>query len=208
LDYRIAITKLKNSDEWVDLPAEVRQQIIQQEKSFFTLADAKNIPNDNWGASKDVFLSGKTSEDILSATKGSRPAPETYLRADYIAEQLAKFDDGIVRFTTKSKINQYGTLGSNEAFVIPASEYNKLRIETGNNLSVIEQRLGLNPGDLTNDDVVIAFIKRADIGEIKIPSGNEGGAIPGLWLPGGKTAGGYSEAIVDLSNKNIPYVNY
>jgi hypothetical protein len=208
LEYRIAITKLKNSDEWVDLPAVVRQQIIPQDQSFITLADAKNIPNDKWGVSNDAFLSGKTSEEILSATIGSRPAPETYLRADYIAEQLAKFDDGIVRFTTKSKINQYGTLGSNEAFVIPASEYNKLRIETGNNLSVIEQRLGLNPGDLTNDDVVIAFIKRVDIGEIKIPSGNEGGAIPGLWLPGGKTAGGYSEAIVDLSNKNIPYVNY
>jgi hypothetical protein len=28
-----------------------------------------------------------------------------------------------------------------------------------------------------------------------------------LWLPRGKTTGGYSEAIVDLSNKNIPYEN-
>jgi hypothetical protein len=26
-------------------------------------------------------------------------------------------------------------------------------------------------------------------------------------LPGGKTSGGYSEAIIDLSNKNIQYEN-
>jgi hypothetical protein len=206
LDYRIAITKLKNSDEWVDLPAEVRQQIIQQEKSFITLADAKNIPNDKWGVSNDAFLSGRTSEEILSAIKGNRPAPETYLRADYIQQHLAKFDDGIVRFTTKSKMQEYGTLGPKEAFITPKSEYDKLLRETDNNLALIEEKLGLNQGDLTNDDAVIAFIKRADIGEIKIPSGNEGGEIQGLWLPGGKTAGGYSEAIVDLSNKNIPHI--
>lgn len=36
---------------------------------------------------------------------------------------------------------------------------------------------------------------------------NEIGADDLLWLPGGKTSGGYSEGIVDLSNKNIPYKN-
>jgi hypothetical protein len=205
LDYRIAITKLKNSDDWANLPADVRQQIIRQEKTFIDLADAKNIPNDNWGAAKEVFLPGKTSEDILSAAKGSRPLPETYLKADYIQQHLAKFDDGVVRFTTKSKMQEYGTLGSKEAFIIPKSEYDKLLRETDNNLALIEKKLGLNQGDLTNDDAVIAFIKRADIGEIKIPSGNEGGVIQELWLPGGKTAGGYSEAIVDLS-KNVPHI--
>lgn len=39
----------------------------------------------------------------------------------------------------------------------------------------------------------------------RVPSGNEGGANIN-WIPGGKTSGGTSEAIVDLSNKSIPYV--
>ncbi|GHV42131.1 hypothetical protein FACS1894179_10820 [Bacteroidia bacterium] len=206
LDYRIAITRLKNSDSWAELPADVRQQVVQQEKTFIVLSDAQNLP-DNWGVSRSVFINGKTSEDILTITKGSRPLPETYLDAAYIQQHLAKFDDGIVRFTTKSNLRKYGTLGSDECFAMPVSEYNKLRIETGNDLYLIEKKLGLNPGDLTNDDAVIALIKRIDVGEIKIPSGNESGAIPELWLPGGKTTGGYSEAIIDLSNKNILYEN-
>jgi hypothetical protein len=34
---------------------------------------------------------------------------------------------------------------------------------------------------------------------------NEGGVIDKFWIPGGKTSGGYSEGIMDLSNKNIPH---
>jgi hypothetical protein len=37
LEYRIAITQLKNSDDWGNLSAEVRQQIVQQEKSFICI---------------------------------------------------------------------------------------------------------------------------------------------------------------------------
>ncbi|WP_252864814.1 hypothetical protein [Capnocytophaga ochracea] len=48
LSYRIAITKLKNSDEWVKLSSDVRKEIVQQEKVFIELTDAKNIPNDQW----------------------------------------------------------------------------------------------------------------------------------------------------------------
>ena len=83
LSYRIAITKLKNSDEWVKLSSDVRKEIVQQEKVFIELTDAKNIPNDQWGI-KGVFINGKTSEDILSIPKGQRPAPSTYLSSGYI----------------------------------------------------------------------------------------------------------------------------
>ena len=75
LSYRIAITKLKNSDEWVKLSSDVRKEIVQQEKVFIELTDAKNIPNDQWGI-KGVFINGKTSEDILSIPKGQRPDPK------------------------------------------------------------------------------------------------------------------------------------
>ncbi|SPV25501.1 Uncharacterised protein [Capnocytophaga ochracea] len=91
LSYRIAITKLKNSDEWVKLSSDVRKEIVQQEKVFIELTDAKNIPNDQWGI-KGAFINGKTSEDILSIPKGQRPAPSTYLSSGYIQQHLAKFE--------------------------------------------------------------------------------------------------------------------
>ena len=70
---------------------DVRKEIVQQEKVFIELADAKNIPNDQWGF-KGVFINGKTSEDILSIPKGQRPAPSTYLSSGYIQQHLAKFE--------------------------------------------------------------------------------------------------------------------
>lgn len=56
LDYRIAITKLKNSNDWAELSAEVRQNVIKQEKSFIAFADAKNLPMIN-GEHLMIFLS-------------------------------------------------------------------------------------------------------------------------------------------------------
>lgn len=40
-----------------------------------------------------------------------------------------------------------------------------------------------------------------------MPTGNEVGANS-EWIPGGKTAGGLSEGILDLSNPNIPKILY
>ena len=130
------------------------------------------------------------------------PEPDTYLDADYIQNHLNKFDDGAVRFTTDA----YPTLGNNEAFVIPKSEFDNLMIETGGDLALIEKKLALNDGTLTGKNAVIAWVKKKDFGEIKMPSGNEAGAIPGKWIPGGKTAGGVSEGILDLSNPDIPKI--
>jgi hypothetical protein len=191
LEYRIVITKLKNSDDWSNLSAEVRQSIAKQEKAFIDITDAKNIPNDKWGVPDNVFINGKTKQDILTIPKGERPLPETYLSSSYMQQHLAKFENGAVRFTTKSSVNKYGTIGSKEAFTMPKSKFDNLMIDTGGNLGLIEQKLGLNKGDLTGNDAVIAFIKREDISNIKMPSGNEKGVIPELWLPGGRTAGGY-----------------
>ncbi|NJM24268.1 MAG: hypothetical protein HC859_00730 [Bacteroidia bacterium] len=146
--------------------------------------------------------------EALNDPKGSRPDPSEYLSQNYIDNHIAKFDDGAVRFTTQSKIDQYGTLGNKEAFTMTKSEFDDIVNETGGDLAQIEQRLGLNPGDLTGDDAVIAWVKKQDLGEVKMPSGNEGGVIEEFWIPGGKTSGGVSEGVVDLSNSNIPFETY
>jgi hypothetical protein len=201
LEYRIAITKLKNSDEWVDLPAEVRQQIIQQEKSFITLADAKNIPNDKWGASKDVFLPGKTSEDILSATKGSRPAPETYLRADYITQHLKEFEDGVTKFMANTPSGAIGPPSG--TFVLPKKQADILLQQSGGNIQKLEDLLGLERGTLGNNPV------RVDIGNpigLRMSDGNELGAN-NLWIPGGRTSGGLLEATINQVQPSEYVVN-
>jgi hypothetical protein len=77
--------------------------------------------------------------------------------------------------------------------------------KTGGDLSLIEKELALKEGTLTGDNAVIAWIKKEDFSDIKMPSGREAGANPDLWIPGGKTAnGGWSEAVMDLSNPDIP----
>lgn len=46
--------------------------------------------------------------DALNKTKGYRPDPNEYLDADYIANHLAKFDDGSSRLVRKSDYNNFG----------------------------------------------------------------------------------------------------
>jgi hypothetical protein len=189
-EYRIAITKLKNSDEWVDLPAEVRQQIIQQEKSFITLADAKNILNDSWGASKG-FLPGRTIEEILSIIKGKRPLPETYLRADYIQQHLKEFEDGVTKFMANTPSGAIGPPSG--TFVLPKKQADILLQQSGGNIQKLEDLLGLERGTLGNNPV------RVDIGNpigLRMSDGNELGAN-NLWIPGGKTSGGLLEATIN-----------
>ena len=139
--------------------------------------------------------------EALSKPKGSRLAPRTYLDADYIANHLSKFDDGAIRFTSRKFLGDYGTLGPDGGFVMPKSEFDKLLKETNGDLRKIEKKLGLKEGYLDNDDTMIALIEKKDLKDIRMPTGNEGGADPELWIPGGKTSGGVSEAVMDFSGK-------
>lgn len=139
--------------------------------------------------------------EALSKPKGSRPAPRTYLDADYIANHLIKFDDGAVRFTSWKSLGDYGTLGPDGGFVMPKSEFYKLLKETNGDLRKIEKKIGLKEGYLDNDDTMIALIEKKDLKDIRMPIGNEGGADPELWMQRGKTSGGVSEAVMDFSGK-------
>jgi len=71
----------------------------------------------------------------------------------------------------------------------------RLIAETGGDLAEIEKKLNLNDGDLTGDNAVIAWIKSEDIENIKLPTGNESGAIKGKWIPGGKTGEGFQKLL-------------
>ncbi|WP_176473020.1 hypothetical protein [Sphingomonas lenta] len=137
--------------------------------------------------------------EIVATPKGERPSPSTYMSDADIAAHLKPFQEsGAVRFTSKSGVEKYGTLGpANGTFTIPRSELDRVLKETGGDLAQVEAKLGLDPGTLSNGDTLIAFIKPGDLNNLRVPSGNEAGANT-YWVPGGRTSGGVPEATVDV----------
>lgn len=144
-------------------------------------------------------LSQRQINQILSLPHGQRPDPSTYMSQEAINRHLALFDEGAVRFTSRADIENYGTAGSSEAFVMPKSEFDRVVSEAGGNFRIVEQRLGLDSGYLSNNDTIAVHISRQDLPDLRPPSGNERGANS-LWLPGGFTSGGVPEAVVNLTN--------
>jgi hypothetical protein len=144
--------------------------------------------------------------EILATPKPDRPAPSTYMSDAKIRAHLKPFEEsGAIKFTPQSTLDQYGTLGPPDGgFVIPRSQFEALIEETGGDLAKVEDKLQLNPGDLTGGNVVIAYIAPEDLSNLRIPSGNERGAWEGLWVPGGFTGKGVPEAVVDLP-ASTPY---
>lgn len=67
-------------------------------------------------------------------------------------------------------------------------------------MRVVEQKLGFDKDYLSGSDILVAHIKSENVKNLRIPTGNEGGAI-GQWIPGGYTNGGIPEAVVDFSHK-------
>jgi filamentous hemagglutinin len=120
-----------------------------------------------------------------------------------IDAHLDRFDDGAVRFTTRENLETYGTAGGTDAFVMPKSEFDQIVSDAGGNMRVVEQRLGLDTGALSNGDSVALYVPPQNLNGIRVPSGNEGGANS-QWLPGGFTSGGTAEAVVDL--RNVPLI--
>jgi hypothetical protein len=151
-------------------------------------------------ASLRTGVSRETIARVLATEKGSRPSVDTYMSAGQIARALAKFDEGAVRFTSRANFEKYGTLGLAGGFVMPAGEFKALVKEAGGDLSVVERRLALDPGQLTSGGTLIAFVERSDLSNLRLPTGNEAGANQ-HWLPGGSTAGGVSEAVMDFARE-------
>jgi hypothetical protein len=149
-------------------------------------------------------------QDILDIAKPKkpgdpmRPDPSTYMSKEQIASHLAKFDDGAIRFTSRSQVAKRGTLGPSGGFVMPATEFSELMKSAKGDLKIVENALGLDAGTLSSSDTLIAYIERKDLQGLRVPSGNESGVHETLWLPGGYTSGGIPEAVVDFP-KDVVY---
>lgn len=156
----------------------------------------------------DGAISNTKAKEIINTPHGQRPDPSTYMTESEIGAHLAKFDDGAIRFTSKSKYDQYGTYGTSDAFVMPKSDFERVMKESKGDLRVVEQKLGLDKGYLSGSDTLIVYVEKKDITGLKVPSGNEGGANS-HWLPGGYTSGGVAEATMNFSNKpNVTVIEF
>lgn len=145
-------------------------------------------------------LSESKIKEVLKKAKGSRPHPSTYLSESYIKSHLKNFDEGASYFVPKDVLDDFGRqlLGRVDGqFIMSKRELDLLWQETSGNFEKIEKALGINPGDWANRTMVRIDIPNPKNLNIRIPTGNEKGAIDGLWIPGGKLPCGYLEAVVD-----------
>ncbi len=61
-------------------------------------------------------------------------------------------------------------------------------------ISKIEKMLGFDKGYLGDNPVIVEI---NNVSGLRMPMGNELGADPKYWLPGGYTIGGIKEAVID-----------
>ncbi len=148
-------------------------------------------------------LSPSKIADILATEKPGRPLPASYIADARMAREVAKYDEGAVRFLSRDAYNTRGTLGPPGGFVMPYKEFEGLVRAANGDMAVVEQKLGLSAGYLRDADTMIVKIDKADFHDLKLPSGNERGANE-FWVPGGVTSGGVSEATLDFP-KGTPF---
>ena len=74
------------------------------------------------------------------------------------------------------------------------TELNKIIQESDGDVSQIEIALGFDSGYLGENPVIVKF---NNVSGLRMPQGNELGADPKYWIPGGYTSGGIKEAVID-----------
>ena len=154
----------------------------------------------------DSGLSERQSEKIVNIKPSEtikRPDPEEYLSSNYIKEHNALFDKGVAAFAKNDYwIQKEGYFGRPDgAFVFPKDVAEAMVKEADGDPHVLEKLLGLDKGSLGNNPIMI---EPKEVENLRIPSGNEGGASGNVqWRPGGKTyPGGVPESVIDRVPKD------
>ena len=141
---------------------------------------------------KKSGLSQTIINKIISVKKGEKPDPLTYLTKESIATHLSMFEGGVTKIKANPPKDVEGIgLGT---FVIPRSVADEAIAKANGDFRLLEELLALEPGSLGSNPV------RVDISNpknVRIPTGNEVGALFDYWVPGGYTKGGIMEAVID-----------
>ena len=146
-----------------------------------------------WNKLREEGLTFEQAEKIKHIEKGQKPAPETYLSNEYIQNHLQSFkDSGAVKIMPNEPSGTIG--GKGGTFVMSGDELDEIIQYANGDISKIEDALGLDPGYLGKNPVIVMM---DDSSNVRMPSGNELGAWPEYWEPGGYTSGGIKEAVID-----------
>ena len=139
-------------------------------------------------------------DEILRIPKGQRPPPESYLPESYISSHLEKFDQGAAFLVPKNNLDKYGReligYSDDTQFVMPKSTLDDLIKKTGGDISTIEKELGIPSGAWQGKEISRIDVLNPREHGLRLPSGNEMGTNE-LWLPGGKTATGQYEGVLN-----------
>ena len=146
-------------------------------------------------------ISEAKKEEIISVPRGEKPDPSSYMSNSEIAEHLALFDEGVVKIQSREAyekaLQSYGgDIGDPDTgtFVLPKSVVDKAIKASNGDPRVLEKLLKLDEGYLGDSPIIVDILNPSNI---RVPSGNEAGAWPEYWIPGGYTGGGVPEAVVD-----------
>ena len=214
-------------------------RIDQSRNAAFEHFDAVNTQGNEWDltpeqlsakhqqidAAAERLLEADAMDDysqfyeVLGTDRGNRPDPNTYLRPDYIEEQLsAARMQGVSRFTSQDALhyhesnNRIGYFGDNNEYQVGSTTYSSSEFVTSTNTAnnivascetqeALEEMLNVKPykGNVYRYDIV-----DANSANVRMPSGNEPGAYDSDWIPGGMTLNGTSEYVIDgISLDNI-----
>ena len=132
-------------------------------------------------------------DEIVSLPKGKKPKPETYLSSKYIEEHKQSFiDSGAVKIMPTEPSGTIG--GKGGTFVMSGDQLESILNACKGDISKIEDALGFDRGYLGGNPIIVEIHSYAGL---RLPQGNELGALPEYWLPGGYTIGGIKEAVID-----------
>ncbi len=188
-----------------------RKSINDPNTPRLTVKDGKIIKFEDLvdGTLAKAWKPGWNKKKILDTPKGSRPKPSDYLDQKYINQHIAKFDDeGGAFVVVKSWIEG----GSYSKF--PLKKYAMLKSDMTSAVSKykstgkvedLEDALGYSRGDLAGlEHELFVFFPDKSKYKFEMPDGNEIGANS-LWDPGGKTSGGFREAVlIDKVDPSAP----
>jgi hypothetical protein len=197
-------TKYDAITDWSNVEAATKEEMRRMREMLGkSCAGAINAVNDNhyagdWNRAK-----------VLAYTKPNRPLPNLYLKPDYIAAHVAKFDqEGGAFIVVKSWIEG----GSYSSF--PLGKFTMLKSEMDDliadyrlsgNVDILEDGLGYERGQLAGleDELYVMYVDKTKFA-FEMPSGKEIGAN-NLWEPAGLTSGGKHEAVIyDKLNHELP----
>ena len=134
-------------------------------------------------------------DEIVNLPKGQKPVVTSYLSQEYIDSHLQDFKErGVVKILASEP---KGTIGGRSGiFVLSEVQLLKIIEEANGDISRIEEILGFDSGYLGSNPVVVKFDSPQGL---RMPDGNEMGALPDYWIPGGYTSGGIAEAVIDAA---------